>query len=389
MTESSRNAAGRGGRLTAPRPEVLASLTDQHVLAVIGASEVPMSRAEVAETTGLSKPAVSNATARLTERGVLHEVGVRGGRRGGVATLYELDPDHGRSQAVIIQNDRITVQARDLRGTIRFTDSAAVHTEHDRNEIIAATNRLLGAASAEYSAPLLATAVSIADPVDTGAGAPVVLPRSVFPAAAIRPEEDLALAESALIVVDNDVNWATLGEHQEGQLRDCEHFAYIYLGQGLGAGLLLNGQLFRGHRGLAGEIGYLRDGSITGGDITQRLAALGLGSPDAYGIDLQAADAVLSGGSLNTAAQASADELALAIANLAIVMNPQAVALGGPLSRYPAFTAALQERIASLSIDPPEVVISDATPLLGASTAAYRLALREVGFPETPRKAET
>ncbi|WP_341947562.1 ROK family transcriptional regulator [Microbacterium sp. LWH11-1.2] len=363
-------------------------MTDQHVLALLGDAESPMSRAEVAEATGLSKPAVSAAAARLSERGVLHEVGVREGRRGGVATLFELNPDHGRSLAVVIQNDRITVQARDLRGRIRARTEAAVTPGTDSRSIVSTTNQLIDDATEIFDAPLLAAAVSIADPVDKNSGDPVVLSRSVFPAAAIQPASELAIGDAASVVVDNDVNWATLGEFREGELRGYENFVYVYFGQGLGAGLLLNGHLFRGHRGLAGEIGYLRDGTVTGGDITEQLAALGLGTADVYGIDLERAHDVLSRAPLVAAARESADVLALAIANLSIVVNPRAIAFGGPLSVFPAFTAVLEERLAALSIDPPRFVTSEATPLLGASLEAHRLALDEAGIPPAQRRAE-
>lgn len=380
MAESS---STRGTGLAAPRPEVLATMTDRHVLAMVAASDAPMSRAEVAERTGLSKPAVSAAAARLHERGILHEVGVREGRRGGVATLFALNPDHGRSVAVVIQNDRITVQARDLRGSIRATGETAVMPGSTSTDIVSATNSLIAESAHAFDAPLLAAAVSIADPVDTTSADPVVLPRSVFPAAAIRPASDLALSDALRLVVDNDVNWATLGEYREGRLRECDDFVYVYAGQGIGAGLFLNGRLFRGHRGLAGEIGYLRDGTVSGGDITEQLAEAGLGSADVYGIDLVKARAALSPDPLSDIAAVSADVLGLAIANLSIIINPRAIAFGGPLSVFPAFTAVIEERLNSLSIDPPELVTSDATPLLGAGLEAHRLALDEAGVPDS------
>ncbi|MEN0021877.1 MAG: ROK family transcriptional regulator [Microbacterium sp.] len=387
MAESSGNTGIRVSGLTAPRPEVLASITDQHVLAVIEAAEAPLSRAEIAETTGLSKPAVSAAAARLSERGVIHDVGVREGRRGGVATLYALNEDYGRSLAVVIGNESIAVQARDLSGAVRVALESRLTQEHPPQHIVAETNRLIAEAAAAFPAPLLAVAVSIADPVDAHSGTPLVLPKSVFPAADIHPTTEFDLSDAARVVVDNDVNWATIGEYHEGELRGSDDFAYVYFGQGIGAGLLLNGRLFHGHRGLSGEIGYVWEGADGRLDVTERLALLGLGSPGVYGLDLAKADAILAPDPLGDAAVAASEVLAFAVANLTMVINPSAIAFGGPLSVYPAFAEALGQRIAALSIDPPRFVVSTSTPLLGASIEAHRLALEEAGIPDVAARS--
>lgn len=388
MAESStqrdipRGPAKRVDGLAAPRPEVLASITDQHVLRVIGDSPTAVSRAEIAEATGLSKPAVSAAAARLLERGVLRDVGVREGRRGGVATLFEIDPNHGRSMAVVIQDDAITVQTRDLHGVVRAELEAAVSSASRRDELILLVNGLIAEAQQTFPAPLLAATVSIADPVDAKLGVPLVLERSVFPAVPLDPRATFDLSDAVQVVIDNDVNWATLGEFREGALHGCENFVYIHFGRGIGGGMLLDGRLYRGHRGLAGEVGYLRDGGSEHRDITERLAAAGLGTAGQYGLDLRMATEHLSRTPLTSVALEAADVLALAIANVAIAVNPQAVAFGGPLSTFPAFTEALRERIARVSIDTPELVVSTSTPLLGAGLEAHRLALQEAGLPQ-------
>jgi predicted NBD/HSP70 family sugar kinase len=359
--------------VTSPRPELLASITDSHVLNAVRDAAEPISRAEIAKATGLSKPAVSTAVARLADRGVLHDVGIREGRRGGVATLFRINPDHGRSMAVVIQNDAVTVQSRDLDGVVRAEHLATVSAGSDSVRLVAQTNALIARVSDEHSTPLLTVAVSIADPVDARTSAPLVLERSVFPAALIRPREDLHLTADAEVVVDNDVNWAALGELSEGSLRGCSNFIYVYAGEGLGAGLILDGRLFRGVRGLAGEIGYLRvDGAR---DITQRLAELGLGTPSRYGLDpstFSNLDAMLL--------DEIVEELAIAIANAVILVNPEAVALGGPLSLVPALADRLAQRIGALSLDPPRVVRSSTTPLTGAARDAHRRALVALGM---------
>mgnify|MGYP003462370276 CR=1 FL=1 len=177
---------------SAPRPELLATMTDGIVLTELGAQGNPLSRAEVAEATGLSKPTVSTSFTRLAERGVLRETGVREGRRGGVATLFQINPDHGRALTVVIQNDAIIVQSRDLSGAVCAQHQSAVHADSTPAHIIAQTNALIEAATIAHSTPLLTAAVSIAEPVDAQTGTPVELDRSVFPAALIDPRRALA-----------------------------------------------------------------------------------------------------------------------------------------------------------------------------------------------------
>ncbi len=358
----------------APRPELLASLTEANVLAELRRFGRPASRAEIAHAASLSKPAVSAAVARLGARGVLKEVGIREGRRGGVATLYRIDPEHGRSFAVVIQNDEVVVQSRDLDGAVQAERRSRVERDSDPTRIVQQTNELIRSASREHTAPVLAATISIADPVDAHTRVPARLDRSVFPGALIDPGKDLALPAGVALVIDNDVNWAALGEFRQGNLRGCKNFLYVHVGEGIGAGLILDGRLFRGSRGLAGEIGYLRvDGTL---DITQLLAGLGLGTSGRYGLD-PAKYSALSAGAKKTAIEA----LAVVVANAVMVVNPEAVALGGPLSGAPGFAEGLDKAVGKLSIDPPRFVRGSATPLLGAALEAHRLALLAIGVP--------
>lgn len=368
---SSPRRTGHGEKV--PRAQILASITDAHVLRAMYDSPEPISRAEIAERTGLSKPTASTAMSRLANRGIVQEVGIRGGRHGGVATLFRIDPDHGSSLAVVIQNDAITVQSRDLTGSIRAHRSVAITPATEPDEVVVRANVLIEAAAQTGAGPVLAATVSIADPIDASTGIPAVLERSVFPGALIDPRRDLALPEGIDPLVDNDVNWAARGELHEGALRDCANFVYVYVGEGLGAGLVLDGRLFRGARGLAGEIGYLR--TDHGRDITEVLADLGLGTPTRYGLEPDRFAALAP-----DAAAAVIEVIARAVANVAIVLNPAAVALGGPLTKAPGFADRLSGQIREFTIDPPRVVVSESSPLLGAAREAHARALEAIGL---------
>ena len=78
-----------------PRPGLLATITEHRFLALLNESDTPLSRSDIAQLAGISKPAISDAARRLEDAGVIVTTGIREGRRGGVAALYEINPARG------------------------------------------------------------------------------------------------------------------------------------------------------------------------------------------------------------------------------------------------------------------------------------------------------
>jgi predicted NBD/HSP70 family sugar kinase len=73
---------------------------------------------------------------------------------------------------------------------------------------------------------------------------------------------DLAATLQLPLTIENDINLAALGERWRGVARGVDDFAFLSVGAGLGAGLVLNGELHRGNRGTAGELDYIRSGLV-------------------------------------------------------------------------------------------------------------------------------
>jgi predicted NBD/HSP70 family sugar kinase/biotin operon repressor len=366
-----------------PRLEMLAALTDRHFLRVLAESDEPLSRAEIASRSGISKPAISDAAVRLERSGIILDAGVRGGRRGGVATLYRINGLRGHSLAIGLQPDEVVVRARDLAGEVVYDRREPIARDLGTAALISVANQLIRDSTLSVATPLIATAVSVAVPVET-TGETLRLPSSPFPSGQFDPLRELELAAETPAAIDNDVNWATMAERNLGAMTSCDDFVYIYCGAGLGAGIYSSGQLQRGSRGLAGEIGYLRSpgGSDAPGglDLTETLAGLGWGNPEVYGLDVERAVKLLSENPLDEKTDAALDILATAIANMAILLNPRAIVLGGPLSAEPAFVDGLGIRLQRLTLDPPDVVTSTHAPLEGASFEAHRHAREALGF---------
>ena len=359
-----------------PRHGMLASITEAQFLATLSNAPGPLSRAEIAELTGISKPAISEAAKRLTEHGIILSTGTRRGGRGGVATLFEINGKRAHSIALALAPRKIAARAVGVDGKTVFDAEREVALDSAAGDVIAVAKEILAEASGTADSPLESVCVSVANPVDPRTGETVALENSAYAAGRFNAVRELGI-RAPHIVVDNDVNWATLAERHLGAMGGEDNFVYIYLGDGLGAGLFLGGALQRGHSGMAGEIGYLRD--LDGRDLTEGLAAHGFGRGTSYGLDSRAASDSSPSRPLANLERAM-ERIAHHVANIVTLLNPRAVVLGGPLTRQEAVPRLIAEQVARMTVSPVEVVTGSFAPLDGASFEAHRLARRSFGF---------
>ncbi len=137
--------------------------------------------------------------------------------------------------------------------------------------------------------PVRLAVVSAADPVDRATGRMVHLPDSPFLLGDLDPVAVLAPLVAGPVIVDNDVNWAARAErdHHVTGASALDDFAYVYLGEGLGCAIISDGEVRRGHGGLAGEIAHLLvagpNGQAT--SLIDVFGQLGLRQPNATAID--------------------------------------------------------------------------------------------------------
>jgi predicted NBD/HSP70 family sugar kinase len=157
--------------------------------------------------------------------------------------------------------------------------------------------------------------------------------------------ERFADALSLPVFVGNDATAAAIGEHLNGVARDLRTFFYVYVSEGIGGGLFVEGQPVMGAFGNAGEIGRMYLGRPADGEIPQRLEAvasldalrrslIAAGRLDAAELDhdsLFDADDEIRDRWLTNAAQC----LRVAIANIENLLDPEAVLIGGQVpARY-------------------------------------------------------
>ena len=237
-------------------PPLLKQLNSRAVLNAIREG-APISRAEIARRTGISKPTVSLALRSLLESGVVRETAPDPGRPHYGAVFFE--PIH--EVALVLGLD---IGARFVRGAISDLDGQ-VRARHDV-ELRSTDAATALATIAELRDALVQAADAPADRLDVAVvGIPGVVDpgRSAVSLATNVPgiegsefADDLRRLLDVPVRLENDTNLAALGEQWRGIARGVDDFLFLSIGTGMGAGLVLHGEVHRGRNGAAGELDY-------------------------------------------------------------------------------------------------------------------------------------
>jgi predicted NBD/HSP70 family sugar kinase len=301
-----------------------------------------LTRAELAAETGLSKPTVGQSVRRLAEAGLVADTGQRtaGGRgRGRVGSYYALAGDIGVALAVSIAPEGIVAECVGAYGDTVWRGEEKV-SRPARPEQVAAALRTV-AVTAQHGAgqaPRLAV-VAAADPVDRATGRLIHLPDAPFLLGELDPVQILAPHVNGPVTVDNDVNWAAQAERDHVRLTPLNDFAYMFLGEGLGCAIVSDGQVRRGHSGLAGEVAHL----ITVGPreqampFTEVFGELGLRRPGSAAIDVNRLLVAATGQEPKAAATRNALGQAISgvLAAIVALTDPEVVIVGGTWGSHP------------------------------------------------------
>ncbi|MFD7959633.1 ROK family protein [Streptomyces zaomyceticus] len=219
------------------------------------AGETGISRLELAERTGLTPQAVSKITARLRTEGLATEAGHRASTGGKPRTVLRLVPSAGYAVGVHLDRDELTTLLTDLAGTVVALRRRALDLGEGAGPVLDAVTEEVRELLAEAAPPgaVLGAGVAMPGPLDHRAGVPGRV--TGFPSWEGHPvREELAGRLGLPVVLDKDTNAAALGLALRPAAPDS--FAYVHLGTGLGAGLVLGGAPLRGDRTGAGELGH-------------------------------------------------------------------------------------------------------------------------------------
>jgi len=379
-------------------PSLLRAINERTLLEYLRSYQ-PTSRAQLARATGLSKPTVSQALASLENAGLVQAVGQSIASKGGrIAILYKPNPDAGYVIGVDVGRGWVRAAVANLACDIIARNDKPNHAQ-SASELVALINRL--ARDVVEQAGL-----SWSQIVHTVVGTPGVFDeqskRVLF--ASNLPEwgrhglvTELQTAFGLSLSVENDANLATLGERSFGWGSSANTFVYITIGTGVGMGIVINGALYRGARGAAGEIGFLPFGSDEAleesGNINESYLGMFEEATAAEGIVRRAQrlglPASLSPKQIFDAAQQGDRKalavveqegyrLALAIAAIAAVLDPELIVLGGGIGqRGELLLPPLERRLQQLTSLKPRIVASklgEDSVLLGSIAIASETA---------------
>jgi len=358
----------------AARPQLLRALNEQLLLQHIRQLG-PCSRAELARMSGLSKPTVSLALANVERSGLVREAGQRTGVPGRSAVLYEVRPEAGYVLGLDIGRQYLRGAVADLTSDVRARSALRTRASSASGrlaELIGLADDLCAEAGIQRSA-ITQTVIGSPGVYDprrntitlagelAGWGKPAVL-------------AELREAFGVQLVVENDVDAATLAEREHGHGRDASTFAFVHVGTGIGMGLVIGGSLHRGVHGVAGEIAYMPISAGQGSDPQDARRRGTLEAAGSAAAVVRAARRAGMRGSVSArrvfAAAAAGDERAAAVVDgeaelvaraicaVVTVVDPELVVLGGGIGQAPGFAGAVAAQLRSLAPVMPEVRVS-------------------------------
>jgi predicted NBD/HSP70 family sugar kinase len=373
-------------------PPLLKHLNERTVFEMIR-SAAPISRAEISRHAGISKPTVSLALQSLLEAGLVRETEAEPGRPRYGAVFFEPVPE----AALVLGLD---LGARFLRGAICDL-SGAVRARQDVELPDVEVGKALDSITKLRASLVEATGLheGLIDTAVVGVPAVVDEQSGRLSMATNVPglegrdfRGDLVERLGLPVTLDNDINLAARGEQWLGVARGIDDFVFLSIGTGLGAGLVLRGELHRGRNGAAGEVDLVASGradeidpcaaavSALAARLTGQVTATQLAPPyEARAIF----DAARAGDPLGReVVQEEARRIALHIAPIAAVTDVALVVLGGGIG---ANGDLLLDPIRGLLAEwlpfPPRIEVSgigDAAVLMGALAVGLGLARERV-----------
>lgn len=216
-----------------------------------------LTQVEVARATGLSPATVSNIVKELSAAGVVsvEQTTSRGGRR---ASQVSLDRALGVAVGIDFGHRHLSVAVGDLSHDVLAEQRMPLPWEHQADEGMDRAAFLVADLLTEIGAvreDVVSVGLGLPGPVDVvthEVGSPTLLPGWV----GVNLASEMGKRLGCEVFVDNDANLGALAESYWGAAQGLQHAAYLKVAHGVGAGLLIEGKLFRGMRGTAGEIGH-------------------------------------------------------------------------------------------------------------------------------------
>lgn len=230
--------------------------TNRAVLLDIVRKQSPTTRARLSDLTGLTRSAISNLVDELIDSDMIREAGQEKSGIGRPGNLLELNPAGGSVIAVKFNASSAQCALVNLAGGIVWHDLAPL-SDTSQAHVLATCQQLIDTAMErnDYARSLLG--IGIAAPGLINHNGDIIYSKFMnWRDASFRAAWE---AEYGVPVsVDNLTKLAALGESRFGSAIAESHFIYIEIGYGVGAGIVINHQIYQGKNGMAGEVGYMQ-----------------------------------------------------------------------------------------------------------------------------------
>jgi predicted NBD/HSP70 family sugar kinase/biotin operon repressor len=310
-----------------------------------------LSQAEIARKTGLSRTTVSTLVAELRGLGVLVEsdadrtgAGAQGGRP---PVMLALDDSAGAAVGVDIGHGHVRVAVANLARTVLAERTQQLEVAHDAERTLTLAAELVRESLAEAGVEgerVLGVGLCLPGPIDRARG--VVASGSILPGwHGVRAADELGDRVGLPVELDNDANLAGIAETLWGGGRGCAHVVYLKVSTRIGCGLIVDGWIYRGARGIAGEIGHMvvdESGPVCYCGSRGCLETIAAGPAIAELLRLRhreqltlaqvVALAVEGDPGCQRALGDVSAEIGIAVGNVCNLLNPERVVVGGTLS---------------------------------------------------------
>ena len=376
-------------------PTMLRRVNAGKVLGVLTRARV-MTGTGLIEATGLTRATVHAVCNDLISMGWVVELDPGRTSVGRPSRRFEFNSHAGYVLGIDIGAAKTTVLVSDLRGeTVAKAErsAAGVKTPSERTEIVHATVVEALASAGVSDAQVLAAGAGVAAPVDREGN--ILVDDEFWRRFDTGLSHRLTELHGWPVLLENDANLATLGEHWRGGARNVDDLVVLLAGERFGSGLMDSGRLLHGSRGGAGEMVFLK--LIEGVGDTHGIARIArengtaaVADPavetslrtlaDGGDVTAELVFRAAAGGDKVAAGilQEIADRTARVVATLGTLFNPELVVLGGAVAAAAAaLLPDLEARLAHYTSTPPRVAVSSLGDAI-VSVGAVRHALNYV-----------
>lgn len=222
-----------------------------------------VSRADLAKLTELSRPCVSALVDEMIVEGLISEVGFGESKGGRKPILLEYNFQAYGVIGAVFEGSTLQLAIANLKGEMLVQRTACLPHPMNGETAIRSIEQGLAALLSESGfdkARLLGMGLGLPGITQRSEGTVSYAPSTGWMGLPVRKEIEAALGLP--VVIENDVNLMTLGEFHKGIGVGHSNLVYMYAGTGIGAGIMIDGQLYRGAKEASGEIGYMVIGPV-------------------------------------------------------------------------------------------------------------------------------